>query len=505
MAAVAYGSASATVSLYPTAVSRAALASGVASNPATAALYGPSGDLGTLGGLATWKLSGIGAVAISVLGILLVIRHTRAEEEAGRRELIGAGAVGRRAPFLAAVIEAISGIVAIGAVTAIGLGVGGLPWWRSVAFAAGLAGTGAFFVAVGVFAAQLTDSARPARGIAAMVLGVAYLLRAVGDASGGDHSAWPSWASPLGWAQQMRPYGPLRWTPLLLVVVATCVVGLVAERVASGRDLEVGLLPSRSGPTQGAASFRSPLALAWRLQRGALVAWSAGALVFGGVSGAIAAGVGDLVKDSPQALDLFEKLGGSRFVVDAYLATMMSFLGLLASAYAVSAVLRLHTEESEHRLEPLLATPVGRIRWAGGHLALGALGSGVIVAIGGLAAGISHGIRTHEIAPQLSRLLLAALAQLPAVFVVAGVAIVLYGVAPRASSTSWGVLGLFLVLGQLGPVIGLPGWAMDLSPFSHLPRMPGGGISPTPFIWMLTVAVGLASLGLVAFRARDIS
>src|SRR5262249_59115279 len=97
-----------------------------------------------------------------------------------------------------------------------------------------------------------------------------------------------SWPPPMGGSQQLRPYGPLRWWVLVIPVLFTIAVTAVAYVLAGRRDLGTGLLPVRPGPPVAGASLDGPLGLAWRLQRGTLLAWAAGPAVYGPVIGALA-------------------------------------------------------------------------------------------------------------------------------------------------------------------------------------------------------------------------
>ncbi len=149
-----------------------------------------------------------------------------------------------------------------------------------------MAGVGCVFAAITALAAQLAASRRTAIGIVTGVLALAYLLRAVGDAA--NPGSWPhglSWASPIGWTLQMRPFGPLHWWVLGISALAAIVVTAAAYALAGRRDLGTGLLPVRPGPAAAGASLRGPLGLAWHLQRGTLLAWAAAFAVYGLVIG----------------------------------------------------------------------------------------------------------------------------------------------------------------------------------------------------------------------------
>ncbi|HEY7432500.1 MAG TPA: ABC transporter permease [Streptosporangiaceae bacterium] len=504
--AVAYASVDATRKLYPTPGSRLAFAAGAGSNKATIAMYGPPGDLHTLGGLALWKLNAWGAVLVAIMSMVIVNRHTRGDEEAGRLELTGAGAVGRNAALTAGLLTAVLANLIVALLVAIGLGFAHLPGPGAVAFGLGLAGAGCVFAALTALVAQAAASARSTTGIVAGLLAVAYLLRAVGDTAA--HGGWLaslSWLSPIGWAEQIRPFGPLHWWPLAILVLFAAVVVAAAYRLSAGRDLGAGLLPVRPGPARAAASLAGAFGLAWRLQRGSLLAWTSAFALGGLLLGAVAGSVGSLVGDSHAAREMFTKLGGHAGLTDAYLASVMATLGLLASVYAVQAALRLRGEEAGQRAEPVLAAATGRIRWAASHLVFAAAGPAILLAVAGLAAGLTYGAGTGDLGGTVARLAGSGLAQVPAAWVAGGITAALFGVAPRLAVAAWGILVAFLFLGQFGSLLGLSQWAMNLSPFTHVPKLPGASFTAVPLLWLALTAALLTAAGLAGLRRRDLA
>jgi ABC-2 type transport system permease protein len=500
----AASSAGATAGIYPTVASRVQAAATINQTPSLVALYGLVYDPTSLGSVAMIKLIAFGAALLAVLSVIVVVRHTRAEEETGRLELVGATVVGRHAPITAALLVAFGADAVLGLVTAVSLAASGLPAAGSVAFGLAWAGVGMAFAAVAAVAAQITESARAATGSACAALGAAYLLRAVGDASTatGSGPSWLSWFSPVGWGQQVRPYAGDRWWVLVLPVGFAAVLAAVAYALVTRRDHGGGLLPDRPGPAEAAPSLRSPLALAWRLQRGTLIGWSAGFLVLGAVFGNVAGSVGNLLS-SPQARAMITALGGEHALTDAFLATELGFVGVLAAAFGVQAALRLRTEETAIRAEPLLATPVRRVAWAASHVTVALAGTAVLLAAAGLGAGLARAAGTHD-AGQVGRVLVAALVQVPAAWVVAAIVVAAFGLVPRLTVVGWVALVAFLLLDVLGPVLRLDQWAMDLSPFTHVPRLPGGELTGAPMFWLLAVTAALVAAGLAGFRRRDV-
>jgi ABC-2 type transport system permease protein len=300
----------------------------------------------------------------------------------------------------------------------------------------------------------------------------------------------------------VRPFAGDRWWVLSYLVAFAVLVTFAAYALVARRDLGAGLLAGRPGRAVASARMSSPLALAVRLHRGSFTGWLIGIAVGGLVLGSMASQVGDFV-DTPQARDMIMKLGGERGLTDAFLSAEMGFLALIVSAYGISATMRLRAEETVGRAEPLLATRVGRLRWAASHLTVALAGTTLLMAAVGLFAGFAHGAAVSDFG-QLGRVLVAALVQLPAVWVLTGITVAVFGLAPGMIMASWGVLVLFLVLGNLGTVLNLPQSMMNVSPFAHSPRLPGGSLTATPLVLLTLVAAALIAVGLSAFRRRDI-
>ncbi|WP_432167363.1 ABC transporter permease [Streptomyces sp. bgisy031] len=489
-------------SVYSTAAERADLAQSMATNSSMRALYGPV-FADSIGGLTAWRIGVYGGLFAAVMSLLIVVRHTRDEEESGRQELVSSAMVGRRAPLTAALLAALVADAATALLVAGGLA----PQGGAGALALGLAigATGMVFGALAAIVAQLTESARLAKGLTSTVLGLAFVLRAAGDSgtsgsprafgSGGGSSVL-TWLSPLGWLENTRAFADERWWVLLLFVAGAAAQGAAAYGLAGRRDIGMSFLPSRPGPASGRLGTAG--ALAWRLQRGSVFGWSAGFLVAGIAFGGMTQGATDLVGDNQKTRDIIERMGGQSGVTDAFLATMVGMLGMVAALYVVSSVLRLGGEETSQRAEPVLAAAVGRLRWAAGHLVIAFGGAALIMVLGGLGLGIGYG---KDFGPVLG----ACLTQLAAIWVIGGLAVLLFGVFPRAAVAAWAVAGIALLIGWIGPAFELPQPVMNLSPFGHLPKLPGGEMAWPPVLTLLAIAAALVAAGLTGLRRRDLS
>jgi ABC-2 type transport system permease protein len=483
--------------VYPTQPERAAFSASIMASPAQRALYGQIYN-DSLGAVGIWK-AGIFHLLIAIAVILTVIRHTRADEETGRAELIDSTAVGRYASLTAALLLSFGASIATGAIGAAGLLTTDVPPTGSLAFGAALAASGLVFTAVAAVSAQLSPSARFARGAAFTVLAAAFTLRAVGDAGSG----MLSWLSPLGWSLQVRPYAGERWWVLLLHLATTAVLTVLAYRLLAGRDVGAGLIAERSGPATAAPTLRGVAGLAWRLDRGAVLLWTVGLLLYGLLIGSVVHGIGDELGDGGTARDIVVRMGATTALEEAFIAVAFTMLSMVACAFAVSLALRSHQEEVGQRVETLLAGAVSRTRWLASHLVIALIGSTAAMLTAGLAAGFPYGIAAHDIGGKLATVIGSAAAQLPAVWLLAAATIALFGLAPRFTPVAWGVLVAFIAVYLLGSLSGSPQWVLDLEPFAHIPRV-GNGFSVVPLLWLLAIDAALIALGMAAFRRRDV-
>ncbi|MEU7158976.1 ABC transporter permease [Streptomyces chrestomyceticus] len=489
--------------LYDTPAKRAEVAASMTGNGSLRAFYGPVFS-DSLGGLTAWRIGGIAALLAGVMSLLIVVRHTREEEETGRQELLSAAMVGRRAPLTAALLAALVADAALALLVTAGLAASGRPAGGALALGLAVGGTGLVFAGPAAVTAQLTESARAAKGLAGAVLGAAFVLRAAGDAASEDASSPLVWASPVGWAENLRAFADERWWVLLLFLAGTAVTVGAAYSLTARRDLGMSFLPARPGPARAPASLNGPTGLAWRLQRTTLFGWSAGFLLAGAVFGGIVDGACDLVGDNERTREIFERMGGHQGLTDAFVSALTGMLGMVAALYAAGAVLRLRGEETGDRAEPVLAGAVGRLRWAAGHLAVAFLGTALILLLGGLGLGFTYGLTVGDVGGRLGPTVGAALAQTPAVWALTGLAVLLVGALPKAAAVTWAVVGGCLGIGWVGPAVQLPQWAMNLSPFSHLPKLPGGEATAAPFLWLLALTAVSVAAGLTALRRRDI-
>lgn len=492
-----YASASATAGLYPTEREQVAAAEAINASPAIVALYGPILDVHSLGELAMTKMTVTYALFVGIMCLVLVRRHTRVEEEKGQTELIGGTAVGRDAPMAGAIVEGSIVAGVLGLLAASVNILAGLPAAGSFAFGASWAGVGLVSGALTAVACQLSASARTCAAFASAGLGVFYGLRAVGDTT----VAWLSWASPLGWSSQLRAYGDTRWLILLLYLALTVVLLVVAQLLRAHRDLGSGLLAARPGPAQGSPRLSNAIALSIRVHTPMLVTWTVGMAAMGIVLGGIAPQIGDLL-ESPSARRMMERLGGVGVFQETLIAAELSVVAVVVSCFAITVVGHTGADEDDGRTEQVLATATSRSNTFVATLLVAILGGTWLLLVTGVAVTIGYGAAGGD---TFGALVLAALAQAPAVWLMTALAAVCFAVRSTWTVAAWGLLVAFVTLGQIGELLQLPARLLDLSPYTHVPSMPVEDFTLAPELLLALVATALIIGAWARYRTRDIA
>jgi ABC-2 type transport system permease protein len=450
------------------------------------------------------------AVLAALMSTLAVVRHTRQNEELGRAELVGSAVVGRYAGLAAAVIVTVLANAVLAVVIALAIALSGLPAASSFLAGASIAGVGVVFVGVAALTTQLASTTRGATGLASGVLGLMYLLSGIGNTLGTVDdsalrvdSAWPVWLSPIGWGQQMRPFGGDHWWPVALFVLLFAGLVALAVVLVGRRDVGRGMWPERRARAHASAVLLSPAGLAWRLQRGTLLGWTIALMAFGLIFGSLIEQIQDV---QGATAEYYTQMGGTDVLADAYQASITGMAGMFVAIYVVQVLLRMRLDEAGGTVESILATGVSRPRWVMGHVLNAAAGAVVLVLVFAVSMGLTAGQVLGDTGTQVRTLIGAGLVQVPGILVVGSAVVAVIALLPRwAAPISWAVLFATLVLGPMfGPSLGLPQWAQDASPFTHVPMVPAVDVDVVPLLALTAVCVAVAAAGFMAIRHRDL-
>jgi ABC-2 type transport system permease protein len=495
---VLYLSAQSMPGLYQTQAEIDAYAALVGQSPATKAIAGPSVGLHTLSGIVMYETYLTVIAGISIMAVLMASRHTGVEVAAGRPEHLRATEAGRHAGAAAAMIVTGGTCVLVGAGMAAVLPATPLTAQDSAVYGASMALLGIFLAALTLCFAQVFVHGRAVSGAGLAAFLLFYVIRGVGDVRGD----WTVWLSPIGWVQATHVPTENRLWPLILPLALTVVLFGVGVRLADRRDFGGGLTSVRHGATRAPRLLSGTIGLAWRLQRGAVLAWALALGACGVLVGTLGTSMQDMIRDNPDLADYIAVAEGGS-VIDAYQATFILVMALAVGGFGVWSAARIATEESEARLELTLAGPVGRSRSLFGDLLVTFAAVGVLLLVCGVSAGVAYAAVADDVGQGL-RVSVAPLVYLPAVVVLVGVVVLTYGWAPRWSWVGWLILAFEVVLGWLGGLLKPPQWMFDLSIFDRSPRYPLEAFDATPLVALAVVGLALLALGGLGFRRRDV-
>jgi ABC-2 type transport system permease protein len=487
---------------YPTFSSRLAFARSFANNKGLRLFYGEPHNLLTVSGYSAWRVGGTLAIAAAVFGLLAAVRALRAEEDAGRMELVLAGAVGRRTAFSSAMAAIGGGICVLWAAEFAGFVVGGLPAGGSAYLALATVSVVPVCVGVSAVVSQVAPTRRMALELGGTIVGLLFLLRVIADTS--SSVGWLRWATPLGWAEELRPFAGTRPTVLLLPVLASTLLLATAARIAASRDIGSGLIPGRDTAGPRLRLLSSPTAQALRSERGSLIAWASSVGLFGLVLGVVSQSVSSAGISKSVQQEIAKLGSGSIVTPSGYVAFVFIFFILAVSLFACAQIGAARHEEADEQLETLLALPVSRTRWLGGRLLLAtcaaaaiSLVSGVFTWIGAVSVGVNI---------SLARMLEAGANCLPVSLLFLGIAALAYALAPRASvGIAYGLVTVTFLWQLVGSLLGAPKWLVDLTPFAHVGLVPTQPFQAGAAAMMTGVGLVGALAALAVFRRRDLT
>jgi ABC-2 type transport system permease protein len=487
---------------YPTVQDRIGFARAFGDNTAVRLFYGVPHDLLTVGGYSGWRVGGFMSIFAGVWGLLAAVRALRAEEEAGRQELVLAGIVSRREAFAAALVAIAAGAALLWIALFAGLLAGGLPAGGSAYLALAAVSPVPVFVGVGAVASQLASTRRLALELVSAALLLALVARVVADTS--QRLDWLRWATPLGWVEELRPFAGARPAVLVLPLVASGLLLVVALALNAARDVGTGLLSARDSAAPRARLLGSSTAQALRDERGSLIAWLVGVGFFAAIVGLLS----DTFSGGGISHNLqrqFSKVGGASLTTPSgALGFYFLFFVVVISLFGCAQVAAIRREEADQRLETLFALPVSRRGWLAGRTAIAAggavllaLGAGVLAWAGATAAGAGV---------SLPDMLGAGANCLPAALLFLGLGLLAFGGAPRASAgIAYGLVAAAFVWELFGAVLGAPSWTLDLSPFHHVGLVPAQPFKATAAAVMLAVGAVATFAALGLFERRDLT
>ena len=490
------------IEIYPSEIERQAVAESMR-NPAMIAMLGPAYGIDNydIGAMMAHQMLLFTALAVAVMSILLVTRHTRTDEEEGRIEMIRSFPTGRLSN-LSATLTVLIGtnilLAMIMGVSMYALGIESMDLQGSLLYAAALGATGIFFAAITALFAQLSENSRGTLGYSFAFLGLAYLIRAVGDVS----SEALAMTSPLGWILRTEVYVNNYWWPIILTVGASLVIVAFALYLNSIRDLGAGFIPAKPGRKTASSFLQNPLGLSLRLQRTAIMGWLFGMFMLGASYGSIFGDVETFFADNELMQQMIPSIPGFS-ITEQFLTMLLTIISMAAAIPAILMILKLRGEEKNNRTEHLFARAVSRTRLMGSYLTMSIVVGFLAMAISAIGLW-SAGAAVMDDPIALGTIFNASMAFLPAIWIMTGVAVFLVGYIPQGVGLTWLYLAYSFVIVYLGGILQFPDWMSTITPFGHIPRVPIETMTFTTFSILTVIALALIALGFMGYNKRDI-
>jgi len=511
------GVAPAMANMFPDMASRSQFAASF-NNPIMIAMMGPiyGADNYTAGAMYGGMMLLWYAMAVAIMNIFFVVRHTRADEQAGRVEVVRSLPTGRLANLNATMISALMINVVLGLLTGLGLAVLGIEdmgFAGSMAYGAATAAIGLVFASIAALFSQITSNASGATGFSFISIGVFYMIRAAGDMQGNEII---SCISPLGLVLRTQAYVQNNIWPSLVLFATAIVISAVAYKLNSIRDLGQGFVAARPGRATASPLLKSSFGLTWRLLRNMLIIWAVVMFILGASYATVIGDISSFIGDSPEYMEVIgvpvdqlaalSEADQSRLIVDSFGTFVTLMMTIVAIVPLINAIMKLRNEERDGRAENVLTRAVRRCRYMSGFVILAYVFSVIIqfLTASGLyvvAASVAGDANPFT----YTGLLQAFFAFLPALWVMIGFTALVVGLLPKATTIVWVYFGVVAFTSFMGRLV-MPDWMLNITPLHFVSQpqpMQEFVIDYTPLIIMTGIAAVLTAIGIISYSKRD--
>ena len=469
--------------------------------PAFEAMLGRFVQLTTVEG-ATLSRWGMFSILAAVWGMLAGARLLRRAEERGHLEKLRAGVVSPRGLTLSAVAALLTTHAAFAVAIGVSHTLAGMDTATSWALGGAMALLTASFALAGAVASQLVASYKRAVGLVGSVLGVLLGLRLLAAASATPEWVW--WTTPFGWVGFLHPADEA-WGAVFASLYALVLVLLVAVLALAQRDLHAGWFGGATDePTRTPRPMGGHASLAVRLTAAGARTWGAIIGIVTLAFGLLARDFSEAVADLPTMVEMGNQIGWYDIdTPEGIVAFTFALVALLLAVFAAGQAAAIREEEASWRIEHLLVRPLGRVRWLVTRIVTAAVGVVLLALLA--AAAVALGAAVVGAPIELVDALAAAVNVIPVAWLALGVGIAILGLLPRVTApVTYGLVLAAYLLDFVGGLLELPEWVLELSPFRQLAAVPARPMEVLPLVVMLGVALVAASIGIVAFRRRDL-
>ena len=440
----------------------------LATNPAIRIMFGRPVALADPGGFTVWRTGTPLAMIVMVWAMLVVIRITRGDEEAGRWDLLLAGRYRLSRVITLHVTVVVATTILVGTAVTVAMTAAGADAGGSLRYGLALALIGVGAAAWGALAGQLIADRRRAATLGAAGISAALLARMIAD--GVESLAWWQWLTPFGLLGLAEPFAANPTMPLLVLALGAATLTAAAVVTSRRRDLHDGLI---HGPATTAARpllLRSLPRFAARRSRGPVVAWGAGVWLYCLIIGVLTSSVITFLAENRIFADLAAQAGfGALTTVAGYVASLFALLAIPIGLFAASRISAAADDEEARVLTSVFSAPVSRRRWYLTETAAALVGAAVL-AVG---AGVATWAGAAAVDAGLSwpAAVAGTLNVLPIAWLSLGAALLAYGWWPHAVLPVGALpaAGGF-VLQVFAESFRWPDWVLWFSPYQHIKR-----------------------------------
>lgn len=476
-------------------------------NPAMIAMLGPLYDH-TFGALYAQTMMVFTALAVATMNIFLVTRHTRADEEEGRLEVLRSLPIGRLTILKATLLNVLLINIVLALILGIGLGVIGMEtgtigsgvtdFWGSMLYGAIMGATGLVFATITAFLVQLSANNRTVLSYGLGFLGATYLLRAVGDM--GFEAL--SLISPLGIILRTEVFVNNHWWPIGIMIITAIAFGVLALYLNYLRDLGAGFIAAKPGRPHATSLLKTNFGLTLKLAKGNLIGWGITTALIGVTYGSVFGDIETFIEGNEMFGQMFADMEGESLTT-AFISFLYIIMAMLATIPILAIVLKLKSEERKNRTEHVLSRYVSRFNVLGSYTLIAWLATVFMLLVTAVGLYGASAPMMAEPIPFLT-ILTALMSYLPALWVLLGFAIFLIGVLPNRTLLAWLYLGYSFFAIYLGQILNLPSALQAISPFGHIANYPIEDVNIRATIMLTVIAILLAAAGFIGYHKRDL-
>lgn len=468
------------------------------SNQAMVAMVGPVYGLEQLSQASIYAQESLlwFLIAIALMNIFLVNRHTRRAEELGQMELVRSLAMSKWTPLTALMLFVLIVNIVLGALITLFLPlskIAGLTLSGALLLGLVIAATGIFFAACTLFAAQIFSSAQQVSIFGVSVVLLSYVWRAWADMQGSQLTN----LSPLGLGLQSELFYSDNFQPSLLLLKGAVVLTGIAMLIYRRRDVGRGVVAVKQGRVAARSFLLTPMGWAWRLTRTSLLAWAGAIFLLGAAYGSVVPELESFVSGNEMIRGMLELEGIS--LLDSYSDLIFLLMSVIIAFPMVQTLYELLRQERSALLEHIYSRALSRKEILFSFYLLGFVSAVVLMVLLVLGLFVSS-----SGAFGLISLLRSGFVYVPALWFSLSLMTLLLGWRPNAVTTIYFYLGYAFLSVYVSKIVEIPSWVSALTPFGFIASYPLEKCILQPMMSLLVVALGALLLGLRTYQKRDL-